>query len=63
MIPKIGDDYPVWWDTNDGRPAGAHMAKVMGVLQYCGPLDFVKCILVLSAPNTRRGQVEMSFTG
>lgn len=59
---KVGDLHPVWWETFDGRPAGDHLARILEIKPYHGPLDFVECILVLEAPTLRGGKTEMSLT-
>lgn len=57
----IGTEWPVWWDTMDGRPGGDHMAEVLAVKPYTGPLtDIVSHILVLAAPGNKSGKAEMS---
>lgn len=56
----IGKEWPVWWDTNDGREAGNHIAMIIDVLPYNGPYDFIECIFKLTA-NTRSGYTEMSI--
>lgn len=57
----VGREWPVWWETNDGRPAGQHRARVIEVLEYKGRYDFNACVFVLTAPNTYKGSVEMSI--
>ena len=59
--PEVGDLYPVWWETNDVRPAGSHMARIIEILPYKGPFDFIKCIYRLTAPNTKRGWLDMAI--
>lgn len=59
--PEVGDLYPVWWDTEDGRPAGQHMARILEILPYRGPFDFIKCIYRLHAPSTKKGRIDMSI--
>lgn len=57
----IGKKWSVWWDTNDGRPSGDHLATILDVLPYTGRYNFIACIFVLSAPNNMKGQTEMSI--
>jgi hypothetical protein len=57
----VGTEWPVWWETNDGRPAGKHRAMVIAVREYTGRYDFMACIFLLSAPNTYKGSVEMTI--
>jgi len=57
----LGKEYPVWWETNDGRPAGNHRAKVLDVKPYTGRYDFVACIFVLAATRNYSGQCEMAI--
>jgi len=57
----VGKEWPVWWETNDCRPSGSHRAMILDVLEYTGRYNFIACIFVLSAPNSRDGQTEMSI--
>lgn len=57
----IGKTWPVWWDTNDCRPAGEHRGTILEVLPYTGRYDFIACIFRLSAPNNSKGWAEMSI--
>jgi len=56
---KVGDTYPVWWETNDGQPSGQHRAVILAILPYTGRYDY-DCVLRLTAPRTRRGWLEMA---
>lgn len=61
MNLKVGDLYPVWWDTFDERPAGDHLALVMEIKPYTGRYtQWFTHILRLAAPRTNRGWLEMS---
>lgn len=62
---KIGDEVPVFWDTEDGRPAGHHKARILGVRPYTGPLAYLgfHSILKLAAPSTKKGWLEMTWEG
>lgn len=57
----VGREWPVWWETNDGRPAGQHRARVLEVLKYTGRYDFMACIFKLACPNTHKGYTEMTI--
>lgn len=58
---KHPTEWPVWWETHDGRPAGQHMAKVLAVNPYLGKYtDMFTHTLELSAPGTRAGKLEMA---
>lgn len=59
--PKVGDLYPVWWDTEDGMPGGQHKARIIEILPYKGPFKFIKCIYRLHAPHTKKGRLDMSI--
>jgi len=57
---KVGDEYPVWWETLDGRPDGQHQARILEVLPYTGRLpQCFSAVLRLSAPRTAQGWLEM----
>ncbi len=61
MTLKIGDEYPVWWETFDGRPGGQHMAKIIAIEPYRGKFtEFFNVTLTLVAPTTRNGALQMS---
>lgn len=54
-------EWPVWWDTFDGRPSGDHRAAVVHVRPYTGAYpDVFTHVLTLRAPRTRAGLLEMS---
>jgi hypothetical protein len=58
MTVKTGDLYPVWWTTDTLEP---HMARVMAVIPYRGRYpQWFNAVLILSAPNTKRGSLEMA---
>jgi hypothetical protein len=55
--PQVGDEIRVWWQTGRGN-----MATVLAVLPYTGKFpEWFDCVLRLSAPNTRRGWMEMAY--
>ena len=56
----VGKYYHVWWNTGHTRN-GRNVAKVLEVLPYNGPFDFVLCIFRLEAEDTRRGWLGMSI--
>lgn len=57
-ILKVGGKIRVWWNT--GEPN--NMATVLKILPYRGHFtQFYDCVLVLPAPNTHRGTVEMAY--
>jgi hypothetical protein len=59
--PRVGREWPVWWDTEDGRPAGSHKARILEVRAYTGCfIDAFTHTLRLTAPRTRRGWTEMA---
>jgi len=61
MYPKVGDLWPVWWDTNDGKPAGQHEARILGIRKYDGDVDLgMTHVLKLALPEAPRGYTEMS---
>ncbi len=62
ILYKVGDDYPVWWDTNDGRASGKHMARILEIKAYTGHYKFIKCIFKLTA-NTLSSSIEMCIEG
>lgn len=52
--PKAGDLVPSWWDTNDGRPDGKHLARILEVLPYKGGFQkWYGHVLVLEGTQTR----------
>lgn len=57
----VDREWPVWWETNDGRPAGKHRARVLEVLEYRGRYDFIACTFKLASPNTYKGHTEMTI--
>lgn len=58
---KVGDEYPVYWDTGDGRPAGSHMARILDIKPYTGQFpEHFTVFLKLYAPTTKRGFMEMA---
>ncbi len=59
MAYKVGDEFPVWWDTDDGRPDGNHMATILEVKPYTGKFKF-SAVLRLSAPRLKKGWLEMT---
>ena len=57
---KEGDEYPVWWYTGK-REGSWNMAIVLEVKPYTGLYKHIYSkVLRLSAPNTKRGWLEMS---
>jgi len=59
--PKVGDDYPVYWETYDGRPAGSHRARILDIKPYTGKFkEHFTVVLKLHAPTTKRGFMEMA---
>ncbi len=59
MKLKVGDLYPVWWDTGD--PANPNMARVLAIKPYTGRyVEWFDAVLRLSAAGTRRGWLEMA---
>jgi hypothetical protein len=56
----IGDKIPVWWSTFDKNEKGENMATIISIRDYKGPFDFCNLILKLTAPNTKRGWLEMT---
>lgn len=59
MKPKVGSEFPVWWQTSR-REGDWYMATVLAVLPYTGRYDF-DCVLRLLAPRTRRGWLELAY--
>lgn len=58
---QVGDLWPVWWDTGDGKPAGEHEARILDIRPYDGPMDLgMTHILKLALPDTPKGYTEMS---
>lgn len=55
---KLGDDYPVWWNTNRPYVDGWYPATIIKITPYTGRYNFTH-VLRLVAPNTRRGWLEM----
>ena len=61
MRYKVGDEYPVWWDTNYGRPIGHHKARIIEIFKYTGAYpQFFNYVFKLYDPNTSRGWSEMA---
>ena len=67
MTVQVGDEWPVWWDTEDGREAGYHKARIIEIKPYRGafnkardPVHYFDAILVLAAPSTKKGKTEMA---
>jgi hypothetical protein len=59
---KVGDEYPVWWDTEDGRPAGKHKARVLEIRPYTGPYTGIfDSVIKLAAPSTKKGWLELTI--
>lgn len=58
--PKVGELYPVWWDT--GRKVdGCHMATVIAVEPYRGKYSrYFTHTLTLEAPRTKSGRLQMA---
>jgi hypothetical protein len=62
MKYKVGDLYPVWWDTGTPKVDGFYQAIILEIKPYTGRFtDIFKHVFKLSAPNTRRGWMEMSI--
>jgi hypothetical protein len=56
----LNKQWPCWF----GEPAyhgGPNVSTILEVRPYTGPYDFIACIFKLTAPNTRRGWMEMSI--
>lgn len=54
---KVGDEISVWWFTDKPN----NMASVLKILPYKGmDTQFFDCVLLLSAPRTYRGSLEMA---
>lgn len=52
-------EWPVWWDTDDGRPAGQHIARVIECVPYTGRYtQWFTHVLKLADPSTRKGWTE-----
>lgn len=61
MEYKVGDEYPVWWETNDKRPPGEHMARIIEIYPYKGNYPkFFNHVFKLFDPGTHRGWSEMA---
>lgn len=56
---KVGDEYPVWWETFDKRPDGQHKAQIISITPYKGIFSF-RFVLKLTAPTTKKGWLEMT---
>ena len=55
---RVGSKVQGWWS----QAAPGNMATVMEVLPYRGHFtEFYDCVLRLTAPNTGRGWLEMSY--
>lgn len=62
---KVGDDYPVWWNTEREKIDGGYFpARIIDVFPYRGryPQHFTH-VLRLTDPNTKRGWSEMAVDG
>ena len=58
MELKIGDEYPVGWETYDDRPAGYHKAIVIGIYPYDGKFpEYFTHFLKLVAPFSKKGWI------
>jgi hypothetical protein len=58
---KVGQRHPVWWETGVRHRDGSPLATIIAVSPYTGnyPESFTH-VLRLTAPNTRRGWMEMA---
>ena len=56
MQLKVGDEYPVWWETNDG--CVNHKVRILAISPYTGRYNYTH-VLKLFAPRTLRGWLEM----
>jgi len=60
-MAEIPTEYPVWWDTGDGAPAGQHMARVIEAFPYTGKYpQWFTHVLRLYDPNRIKGWTEMA---
>lgn len=59
----VGDEYCVWWDTGTVNPNGGYMARILKIIPYTGPYDFIKCIFRLTSMSTSKGYTHMSIEG
>jgi hypothetical protein len=62
MTYKVGDKIRVWWNTFDKDDNGNNLAFILEIRDYTGPLKYIKEILKLTAPGTKRGWIEMTVT-
>jgi hypothetical protein len=62
MTYVVGEEYeyPVFWDTGDGRPDGYHRARILEIRPMRKPYMGLTTILKLYAPKTKKGWVEMT---
>lgn len=57
-MPKF---WPVWWDTGREKVDGYYPARVLKSYPYTGRYpEFFNYVLVLEAPRTRSGELEMA---
>lgn len=57
---KVGDLYPVWWETFKKDEKGNNVATVKEIRPYKGRYtEFYTHDLTLEAPNTRKGTLVM----
>jgi hypothetical protein len=60
---KVGDEFgPVFWETDDGREPGQHMARILAILPYKGRYDCFCCVVRLHAPKLMKGWTESAAT-
>ena len=58
---KVGTLYPVWWTTGKRDTNGTPLASVLKVTPYRGKYpQLFNTVLLLQAPNTRAGAIEMA---
>lgn len=56
MPVKVGDKYPTWFSDNEEG-----LSLVLDIKPYTGKYkEFYTSVLVLSAPRTRKGSLEMA---
>jgi len=58
---QVGDDYPVWWNTNRPLVNGHYPARIIDMVPYLGLYkNFFTHVLWLEAPETKSGKSPMA---
>lgn len=63
MKYKVGDKYPVWWETDERDETDSwYMSRIIEISKYTGVYHrYYEYVFKLVAPSTRRGWIEMTI--